>query len=531
MNKVKWLENAVFYNIYPQSFYDTNGDGIGDLRGITEKLIYVKEMGFDAIWLNPFYVSPFFDAGYDVTDFYCVDARYGTNADFEALTARAHELGLRVVIDLVAGHTSLECEWFKKSTCPDKNEYSNRYVWTDSREKSGGKAFIGGKFLRDGMYMKNYYDCQPALNYGYANIDDPAWQLPPSHPDCRATKAELVKIMEYWLSLGADGFRVDMAASVIKNDPDKKGVIAFWREIRDLFDTKYPDCVLISEWSHPSVAIEAGFHIDFLIHFNLPCYTMLFRAEKGRNVVDTFIGNSFFGSDGKGNIEDFLCDYLSEYEKTRGKGYISIPTGNHDLPRISYRRSKRELEVAYAFIMTVPGAPFVYYGDEIGMSYLPDIPSKEGGLNRTGSRTPMQWCRGRNAGFSTANADKLYLPVDENGVNVEDQLADENSLLSITRALIHLRKSSHALSNEGDIEFLNRENRGYPLVYKRKGDDGEYLVCINPTNKAQEFEYRLDGARAVMKNGNVLLTDERIGLPPISYAIIKLKKEKANEKT
>ena len=522
MNKVKWLKNAVFYNIYPQSFYDTNGDGIGDLCGITEKLSYVKDMGFDAIWLNPFYVSPFFDAGYDVTDFYRVDARYGTNADFEALCTRAHELGLRVVIDLVAGHTSTECEWFKTSARPEKNEYSNRYVWTDSATKSGGKSFIGGYSERDGMYMKNYYDCQPALNYGYANIDDPAWQLPMDHPDCRATKAELIKIMEYWLSLGADGFRVDMAASVIKNDPDKKGVIAFWQEIRELFDKKYPECVLISEWSHPSIALEAGFHIDFLIHFNLPSYTMLFRAEKGRNVIDTFIGNSFFSIDGKGDIEDFLSDYLVEYDKTRGKGYISIPTGNHDLPRISYGRTKRELEVAYAFIMTVPGVPFVYYGDEIGMSYLPDIPSKEGGLNRTGSRTPMQWCRGKNAGFSTASSEALYLPVDEDGVNVEDQLTDENSLLNITKKLIGLRKRSAALSNEGEIEFLNRENGGYPLVYKRKGEDGEYLVAINPTGVAREFAYYLCGAKIIMQNGGVTLTDDKIELPPITYAIVKL---------
>ncbi len=523
MNKIKWLENAVFYNIYPQSFFDTNADGIGDLCGITEKLSYVKEMGFDAIWLNPFYVSPFFDAGYDVTDFYRVHERYGTNEDFSELCRVAHALGIKVVIDLVAGHTSTQCEWFKMSARPEKNEYTNRYVWTDSREKSGGKAFIGGYSERDGMYMKNYYDCQPALNYGYANIDDPAWQLPPEHPDCRATKAELLKIMEYWLSLGADGFRVDMAASVIKNDPDKKGAIAFWQEIRALFDEKYPECVLISEWSHPSIAIEAGFHIDFLIHFNLPSYTMLFRAERGRNVVETFIGNSFFSMDGKGNIEDFLRDYLSQYDKTKEKGYISIPTGNHDLPRISYGRSKRELEVVYAFVMTMPGVPFVYYGDEIGMSYFPELPSKEGGLNRTGSRTPMQWSRGKNAGFSAADPKLLYLPVEEDGVNVEEQMADPSSLLNTTKSLIRLRKSSHALSNEGEIEFLNRENRGYPLIYKRTGEDGEYLVCINPTDKEQSFSYSFGEWETVMQNANAEISARGIALSPVSYVIIRLK--------
>ena len=131
MKNVKWLENAVFYNIYPQSFYDSNDDGIGDLNGITQKLDYIKDMGFDAIWLNPFYESPFRDAGYDVTDFYKVAKRYGCNDDFKNLCHEAHKKGVKVCIDLVAGHTSLECEWFQKSCLSEKNEYTNRYIWTD----------------------------------------------------------------------------------------------------------------------------------------------------------------------------------------------------------------------------------------------------------------------------------------------------------------------------------------------------------------------------------------------------------------
>ena len=522
MNKVKWLENAVFYNIYPQSFYDSNDDGIGDLNGIIEKLDYVKEMGFDAIWLNPFYESPFVDAGYDITDFYKVAQRYGTNDDFKRLCDAAHDLGLKVCIDLVAGHTSLECEWFKESAKPEKNEFSNRYIWTDRWTKNYKGQCVGGYSDRDGMFMKNFFYCQPALNYGFANIDDPTWQLPPEHPDCRATKQELINIMEYWLSLGADGFRVDMAASVIKNDYDNSGVIGFWKEIRNLFDEKYPECVLISEWSYPSVALEAGFHIDFLIHFNLPCYTKLFRAEEGRNATQGYIGNSFFNKDGNGSLDDFLNDYIREYNETKDKGYISIPTGNHDLPRISYRRTKKELEVVYAFIMTMPGVPFVYYGDEIGMRYFEDLASKEGGYNRTGSRTPMQWNNEKNAGFSKCDREKLYLPVEEDGVNVAEQLNDCTSLLNTTKSLIKLRKSSHALSNEGDIEFINRKYNGYPLIYKRSGEDGEYLICINPTDKIQEFQYDLKDAKLVMQNDNAVISDRKIILMPVSYAIIKL---------
>lgn len=521
MNKVTWLEKAVFYNIYPQSFYDTNGDGIGDLNGIREKLPFIHHMGYTAIWMNPFYESPFRDAGYDVTDFYKVAPRYGTNEDFAALCRSAHELGIKVIVDLVAGHTSLECEWFQQSCKPEKNQYSNRYIWTDAWDKDCDQG-IGGYGQRDGRYMKNFFYCQPALNYGFYKIDDPAWQLPPDHPDCRATKLELLNIMDYWIGLGADGFRVDMAPSLIKNDPDKVGITAFWQEIRQIFDAKYPDHVLIAEWSHPSQAIPAGFHIDFLIHFGLPCYTKLFRAEPGRSMGLDFVGHSFFNRDGNGSLDEFLLEYLEQYEATKELGYIAIPTGNHDMPRISYRRTKEELEVAYAFLLTMPGVPFVYYGDEIGMAYRDDLPSKEGGYNRTGARTPMQWSRGKNAGFSTGKAEDLYLPVQEDGVNVEDQLADEHSLLNTTRKLIALRKSSHALSAEGEIEFLNRRYNGYPMIYRRSGNDGSYLICINPTDREQTFDWELAGAQILMENNNAQVSDHTIRLAPVSYAILKI---------
>ena len=144
MKQPSWLSSAVFYNIYPQSFYDTNADGIGDLNGVRAKLPYIRDMGFTAVWLNPFYKSPFRDAGYDIADFYKVAPRYGTNEDFAALCTAAHEYGIKVVVDLVAGHTALECEWFQKSALPEKNEYTNRYVWTDDWLKNYDGSCIGG---------------------------------------------------------------------------------------------------------------------------------------------------------------------------------------------------------------------------------------------------------------------------------------------------------------------------------------------------------------------------------------------------
>ena len=218
---VEWLKNRVFYNIYPQSFYDSNGDGTGDLQGIICKLDFIKDMGYNGIWLNPIYESPFGDAGYDVADFYKVAPRYGTNEDFEELAKECKKRDIKIILDLVAGHTSTECEWFRKSSRHEKNEYSNRYIWTNSVwDKTVGKdGFIGGASERDGCYMKNFFYFQPALNYGFKNVERD-WQLPMDHPDCIKTRDELIKIMKYWCKLGADGFRVDMADSLIKNDPD-----------------------------------------------------------------------------------------------------------------------------------------------------------------------------------------------------------------------------------------------------------------------------------------------------------------------
>ena len=483
---VEWLKDRVFYNIYPQSFYDTNGDGIGDLKGITGKLDYIRDMGFNAIWINPIYESPFRDGGYDVIDFYNVAPRYGTNEDFEELAKECRKRDIKIILDLVAGHTSTECEWFKESKKFEKNEYSNRYIWTNSVWDSdgGNSAFIGGASERDGCYMKNFFYFQPALNYGFKNVEKD-WQLPMDHPDCLKTRDELIKIMKYWCGLGADGFRVDMASSLVKNDPEKIGIKELWSHVKGELKKEYPEAILVSEWSFPKDAIASGFDVDFIIHFNLKAYTALFRYEKGTNPSDKWIGNSYFRSAGKGNIDEFLDEYLEHYNATKGKGYISIPSGNHDLPRISKGRSAEDLKVAYAFLLTMPGVPFIYYGDEIGMKYIENIPSKEGGYNRTGSRTPMQWDNTKNKGFSTS--DELYLPVDasDDAPNVEQQTADKNSLLNTVKKLIEIRKENAALWADGDFEVLHK---GYPFVYKRFSGKSCIIVAVNPSDTEAELE-------------------------------------------
>ena len=512
-----WLNNAVVYEIYPQSFYDTNGDGIGDLRGIIEKLDYIQGCGFTAIWLNPINPSPFRDAGYDVTDFYDVAPRYGTLADYKELCDQVHRRGMKIIFDLVAGHTSIDHPWFRESGKVEKNEFTNRYIWTVSTFDQG--EGIAGLGERDNKCIPNFFWSQPALNYGYAH-PDPAkpWELPVDHPDCVAMKRELMKIMDFWMDLGTDGFRVDMAESLIKGDTDGSYLQAFWHEIRAHMESRDPECVLIAEWGAPSEAIRAGFHLDFLLHFKSPAYTSLFRYERGRNTTSDMIGNSYFSKEGKGDIRLYLEQYLGDRENIRGKGRIGMVTGNHDMQRLAYGRTPEEVKAALVFLMTMPGVPFVYYGDEIGMDYLEGLPSKEGGYLRTGARTPMQWNGEKNHGFS--QSDTPYLPVDsrEGTPTVEDQEEDPDSVLSFTKAMIALRKEDRRLWADSPLDILQA---GYPLVYERTDGDRKLLIAINPS--AQKRICTVPALAQVYLSQNTALDGEALILDGVSFLVAEEK--------
>ena len=241
-----WLDDAVFYEIYQQSFMDSNADGIGDIRGIISRLDYIKSLGCNAIWINPLFESPFGDAGYDVSDYYMVAPRYGTNEDLRELFETAHAKGLHILLDLVPGHTSTEHRWFKESMKAQENEYTDRYVWTDSVwEEPSGMSSIKGISDRDGVCAVNFFSHQPALNYGFYRCTRP-WHQPMDAPGPRATLNELMNIMRFWLGLGCDGFRVDMAGSLVKHDEDSKGTIKLWQEVRAFLDREFPDAVMVS---------------------------------------------------------------------------------------------------------------------------------------------------------------------------------------------------------------------------------------------------------------------------------------------
>lgn len=554
-----WLHDAVFYQIYPSSYMDSDGNGIGDLPGITSKLDYIKSLGVNALWINPCFESGWFDGGYDVIDFYKIDPRFGTNTDMVTLLKEAHKRGIKVCLDLVAGHSSVKCQWFQESANGDRNgRYADYYIWTDNisdkdkqdietRHKQPlPEASTIGRYVelnapRGKYYEKNFFECQPALNYGFAHPDpNHKWEQPVTAPGPQALRRELRNIMAFWFDKGVDGFRVDMAASLVKNDPGKVETSKLWNEMRAWKDKNYPQCMLVSEWADPTVAIPAGFNIDFMIHFGVPGYGSLFfdrntpwgKLWPGQKETYKYC---YFDKAGKGGIEEFVTNYSHSYFNTRDKGYIAIPSANHDYqrPNIGTRNTPDQLKVAMTFFLTMPGVPFIYYGDEIGMKYEMNLPSKEGSNERAGTRTPMQWAPGATAGFSTCTPDKLYLPVATDGgkLTVATQEKDPNSILNYTRRLANLRHATPALGNIADWKLLSDVKQPYPMVYQRTQGNQVCVVAVNPSGKAVKAVIPHVGAAKT--KAQVLISTGKAGyktgksdvvtLGPVSAAVFEIK--------
>ncbi len=515
-NQPAWLDNAIFYEIYPQSFCDSNGDGIGDINGITGKLDYIKELGCNAIWMNPCFASPFGDAGYDVSDYYLVAPRYGTNEDIKRLFEEVHKRGMHILLDLVPGHTSVEHKWFKESMKAERNEFTDRYVWTDSIwEEPQGMGCIRGISDRDGSCAVNFFSHQPALNYGFYRPDpNKKWQKSTDSEGAQATLAELKNIMSFWLKMGCDGFRVDMAGSLVKNDENGKGTIALWQDVRKFLDAEFPHAAMVSEWGEPDKSLQGGFHMDFLLHFGPSHYNDLFRCDE-----------PFFSSRGKGDVSEFVSKYIENYEKSERKGLICIPSGNHDMDRLARSIHGDNLKIAFAFLLSMAGAPFIYYGDEIGMRYVEGLVSVEGGYGRTGSRSPMQWDDSVNAGFSSAPTEKLYIKQDSSPdrPTVKSQISDDNSLYSEIKKLISVRLEHSALQSKGEIEFVYAEKNTYPLSYLRSNDDEKILVIINPADREVSFNCRYSPEETIYSfGGSITENNGTITVPPCFAGYFKI---------
>ncbi|HIT77686.1 MAG TPA: DUF3459 domain-containing protein [Candidatus Limihabitans stercoravium] len=510
----QWLKNAVFYEIYPQSFYDSNDDGIGDINGITQKLDYIKGLGFNALWLNPCYLSPFMDAGYDVEDYLTVAPRYGTNDDLYNLFKEAHKRNMHVILDLVPGHTSDQHRWFLESKLPERNKYSDYYVWSKSVwEKPQGYQWVSGMSDRDGCYMLNFFNSQPALNYGFNNITDASWQMSYTDERVKATFDEILDVMRFWLDHGCDGFRVDMADSLVKNDDEKTATASLWRRARAMLDKDYPEAMIVSEWCNAPRSINmAGFHCDFLLnHYQKMTYYGFRCIEDGQN-------KSYFSKTAHVSAHNMLNKYLDELRQIEGKGYISVISGNHDTERISYTLDNSELRLAYTMLLTLPGVPFFYYGDEIAMRYIPQK-SKEGGFHRTGSRTPMQWDRTLpNLGFSNAESSKLYLQVDDrpDAPCALQQAQDDNSLLNLVRRLNELRQQYPDLQADGSMEILVCDDKSV-LCYRR----GNIAVAFNPKDESAILPIAM--GEKLFETGNAVSQSDYTLLGAQTAVVFKLK--------
>lgn len=548
----EWLRDGVIYQVYPSSYKDSDGNGIGDIRGVISELDYIESLGVRAIWFNPLFVSGWIDGGYDVIDFYRVDPRFGTNNDMVELIEKAHAKGIKVMLDLVAGHTSDKHPWFIQSSQDTNLQYSDYYIWSDRlpdakaerdletmlkdpnyMQNTIGK-WMKSEYPRNKFYMKNFYACQPSLNYGYANPDPSRpWEQGVDAPGPKAVRQELKDIIAFWYGKGVDGFRVDMANSLVKNDKDKKEIMNLWREIREWSDKNYPDHVLMAEWGSPKYCLAAGYNIDMDLNgtkaHNRRMYFdrkhqadggSYFSLNGGQPSVKDLYGNAWPEDkiDSKTTAAEMIKEYYDYFtdclESTKTMGYFATITGNHDHLRINMgaRNTPDQLKVMLTWVLTMP-MPILYYGDEIGMRSLVDLPNVEGanhnGKERSGARNPMQWTSGETAGFSTCSPDKLYLPVctewspatsypqyldwkknfeagkvkpiAKGEITVESQDKDPESILNWTRELIALRKSSEALWADSKFIPIFNESQPYPMVYLRSNGKETFLIALNPT--------------------------------------------------
>ena len=479
-----WLADAVVYEIYPQSFADSNGDGIGDLPGALAHLDHLAWLGIDTVWFNPCFASPFVDAGYDVSDYLRIAPRYGTNDDLVAFVDAARARGIRVLLDLVAGHTSVEHQWFQDELQADgPSPEGDRYIWSDrpgvqstSQGAPGQTPWVASPGPRPGYYLKNFYDAQPALNFGYGALrPDEPWREGVDAPGPRRNRQALRDIMAFWLDRGVSGFRVDMAFSLVKDDAGFTQTTLLWRELRDWLEATYPEAVLIPEGTEPRGAAAPAFHADFFLVIDRPHCSLFDNGGAGTLPARPRTQPAFFDASGEGSTATFLAAWEAARADWPDRP-ILVASADHDFSRLACgSRTAAELGAAFTFLLTWGSVPSIYYGDEIGLRYRPDLPDVEGSVifpghyNRAGARTPMQWDDTANAGFSTASPEALYLPVDPapDRPTLAGLMADPDSIVHVVRRLIALRRAVPALGGRASTRVVHP---GYPFALRPRGD-------------------------------------------------------------
>ena len=497
-----WYKDAIIYELHVRTFYDSDGDGIGDFAGLTAKLDYLRDLGVTAIWLLPFYPSPLRDDGYDIADYTGVHPDYGTLRDFKAFLAEAHRRGLRVIIELVLNHTSDTHEWFQRARHARPGSAArNFYVWSDTPQAYKEARVIFRDFessnwtwdpVARAYYWHRFYSHQPDLNY--------------RNP---AVIQAVARVLDFWLRLGVDGVRLDAVpylveaeGTVSENLPETHDVL---KRLRRHVDERFADRMLLAEanqWPEDAAAyFGEGDECHMAFHFPLmPRLFMGIRQENRFPIVDVLAQTPAIPEHCQWalflrNHDELTLEMVTEEERLfMYRAYTRDPQARINL---GIRRrlaplmdnDRRRIELLNCLLLTLPGSPIIYYGDEIGMGdnvHLGD---------RNGVRTPMQWTADRNAGFSTADPTQLYLPVISDpvysyqAVNVEAQERQPGSLLATMKHLIATRKRSPAFGR-GDVEFLRPRNHSVLAYLRRHGDD-TLLIVANLSGRSQPAELPL----------------------------------------
>jgi alpha-glucosidase len=490
----RWWQTAVLYEIYPRSFLDTDGDGVGDLPGVTRNLDYLQWLGVDAIWIAPFYPSPMVDLGYDISDYTDVDPRFGTLADFDDLLAQAHTRGIRVVVDYVPNHTSDQHPWFRDSRMSRQSPKRDWYVWRDPTPDGEPPnhwltMFGASPWTRDDatgqLYLHSFLPEQPDLNWRNTAVRD-----------------AMFDVARFWLDRGVDGFRIDVAPMVMK-DPDLRDnperpaptpddvrdlddwvrqfsgyshahpdVHELYRSFRTMLDGYPGDRVSYGELHHPDFATWAQSYgagqDEINVPFNFHLAYAPWRPDAIRRAIE--------------GVQSALPP----------GAWANWVLGNHDQPRFAspQRAGGAQAKVGMLLLLSLPGTPTIYYGDEIGMTDgAIDPAATRDRLGRDPERTPMQWDATHNAGFSAPTA-QPWLPIapDAGLVNVATQTADPDSLLNLTRRLIRLRREQPAL-DVGAFEPFGPTTDG-TCAFRRVSPEQRLTVVLNLTDS----ERRIPGA-------------------------------------
>ncbi|CAN5511548.1 hypothetical protein BH09SUM1_BH09SUM1_16790 [soil metagenome] len=499
--KPDWYKDAIFYEVHVRAFYDSNKDGIGDFPGLTQKLSYIQDLGVTCIWLLPFYVSPLKDDGYDIADYYAVHPDYGTMQDVEQFLEAAHSFGIRVIADLVVNHTSSDNKWFQEARLGPSSPYYDYFVWSDdpTRYKDARIIFTDTEMSNWSFepkvgkhYWHRFFSHQPDLNYENPKVQE-----------------EMLKIVDFWLAKGLDGFRVDAVPYLYERDgtdcENLPETHVFCKKLRAHVSHFHPHAVLLAEANQwPSQVIQYfGNGDEFHMCFNFPIMPRMFMAIKreDRTPIEEIITSlppipescqwaMFLRNHDELSLEmvtDEERDYM--YTEYARDSRMKLNQGIRRRLFPLMENNRRAIELLHSLLFTLPGSPILYYGDEIGMGdnvYLGD---------RNGVRTPMQWTGDRNAGFSHADPSRLYSPpvsdpgYNFQGVNAEALLRTPSSFLNWMKRIIKVRKNYPAFAR-GRVIFL-RPNDKRILCYLCIHDKQVMLVVNNLSQENQFAEIDL----------------------------------------